>query len=839
MPLACLTEHTFGVRALAFSHDSRWLCSLGDLHDGGLFLWSIHPKTGALRLDSSNRCTTAETIAWMGTSVVSVGTRNVKIWRLERPSSPSKARRGVESIIDSHTSSPAPRTFAGRNCLLGPLKDATFTCVVGIAEERAVLATQDGAVCILDDTNRSQRLYQISKKHYRVTCITLDRSSGVVWIGGEGVQPESLPLDVLLAAEDAMAAPEEFKGPCVRAKPTVEDVITVCAICWVDRRLITIDSSRSMRIYDVTLDSRDTTHLTTIQMLPCHDSAILGVISLTKPDDGQSGFLTYSESGQVLRWQWNGTCTCRFSIDLDQPLHSDTGDLNELRVVRLFSGYEMLLAGDKAGSLHLLSTKGETNNVVKAHDGEILDLALHELDGEKPLAASCGRDRSIQIFLLIDQKCSLLQSKLNEHAGPIRRLEFAEKGCLLASMSLDRTVVLHSKVLRTDGSIAFISTKVINFKATPLDMCPLPDAAPTLLVSAVDRYIRKISITQGCITNTFKASDPLNGEPAAMSRLSAVNLDEQPAGSIVFVGYSSADRSIRLYDLETGLLLALDYGQTAISDLAFVKASMPNGQVVTKIISTGHDGTIVIWKIAQKNIRHNGGNGTSDPDFTQLQLSSMQRPLRRILSKTEIAEHQRFLGNQSGGDLVPSTNLSPSRLRRKISRFAVTAASEGSDPSSTDRTRSVEIGSQRNRLKNFSFGPGSKSGLQSRPRRSSLDDQYKEMAMTSMSNINSTATQVAGVLEDFRQRLITSKESLGSGAMQALQKELHSTSELLAHISRRSDANHKETSTESFDDYLAKMIDERLALRFNSNNRKGPKEDSDFCWTDNSGSPPT
>ncbi|KAL8943364.1 MAG: hypothetical protein Q9211_001003 [Gyalolechia sp. 1 TL-2023] len=842
VPLTCLTEHTFGVRALAFSHDSRWLCSLGDLHDGGLFLWSVDPKTGVLRLDSSNRCTTADTIGWMGTSVVSVGTRNVKIWRSERPLSPSKARRGVDSVSDGSTGSPVPRTFVGRNCLLGPLKDATFTCVVGISADKAVLATQDGAVCILDDTNRSQHLYQVSKKPYRVTCITLDRSFGVVWIGGEGVEPDALPLDALLAAKDASVALEEHKVPDVKAKPNIEDVSTVFAICWVDRRLVTINSSRNVRIYDVALGSGDTIHLTSIQMLPSHDSAILGVLSLSKPNESQSDFLTYSERGQVLHWLWDGTCTRRYSIQLDQPFDCDTGDPNELRVVRVFPGCKMLLAGDKAGFLRLLSTRGEDNDIFKAHDGEVADLALHGLDGEDTLAASCGRDRSIQIFLISNNKCSLQHSKLNEHAGPIRRLEFAEKGSLLASMSPDRTIVLHRKVLRTDGSIAFVSTKVINFKATLLAMSLLPNAAPTLLVSAMDRCIRKISLSQGRITHTFKASDHLSCEPAAVSRLSTGSLDQQQStGASVVLGFSSADRSIRLYDLETGLLLALDYGQTAISDLALVEeASMPSGHIVNRIISTGHEGTITIWRIAQKNMRYGDGNRTLDLGSAKSQPLSMQRPLRRMLSKTEIAEHQQSLENQSGRDSNPSSNLSPSPLRRKTSRFAFNAASEASDPSFTDRTRSAHpptrVGRQRNHLKDPLDAPSSEARLRLRPRRASLDARYREMAVTSIINISSTATQLAGVLEKFQKQLIISKESLGFDRAQTLQRELRATSELLARTCKRSDASHEGTGTSSFDDFLAKLIDERLALRFQSEDKNEPTDDADSYLTENSGS---
>ena len=44
-----LTEHSnFGIRSVAFSPDSRWLCSLGNINDGFIFLWSISKNGSAV-----------------------------------------------------------------------------------------------------------------------------------------------------------------------------------------------------------------------------------------------------------------------------------------------------------------------------------------------------------------------------------------------------------------------------------------------------------------------------------------------------------------------------------------------------------------------------------------------------------------------------------------------------------------------------------------------------------------------------------------------------------------------------------------------------------------------
>jgi len=70
-PLTSLSDHTFGVRCLAFSHDSQYLASLGTSNDGFLYIWSINSRTGAATLYASNKCTSnVNRMVWMGSSLV-------------------------------------------------------------------------------------------------------------------------------------------------------------------------------------------------------------------------------------------------------------------------------------------------------------------------------------------------------------------------------------------------------------------------------------------------------------------------------------------------------------------------------------------------------------------------------------------------------------------------------------------------------------------------------------------------------------------------------------------------------------------------------------------------
>ena len=71
IPLSILTDHSFGVRSLAFSPNSQYLATLGDINDGFLFIWTVNLKNGAAKLHSTNKCTSfVRDICWIGNSLV-------------------------------------------------------------------------------------------------------------------------------------------------------------------------------------------------------------------------------------------------------------------------------------------------------------------------------------------------------------------------------------------------------------------------------------------------------------------------------------------------------------------------------------------------------------------------------------------------------------------------------------------------------------------------------------------------------------------------------------------------------------------------------------------------
>ena len=288
-------------------------------------------------------------------AIISVGTRHVKVWRLQE-STHSKQPLDLDSIWDGSFPNPSPRILTGRNCLLGPLMDAVFSCVTPISDEKAILCTQDGAICLLDDTDRSQRLTQVAQVDFIVHCITVDHYSGVVWLGPHDGEPEALSLDIFTGfinqtAIDSATAIENMARQSLASEANRRQRSANLAIGMIGSRLIQVDASHTISIFEVTSGAGKVELGTTINHLPAHDNAALGAIALSRPNEQDSDFLTYSVNGDVFYWLWDGTFQNRFKITLNR-LSVPSGDPpNEIRILNVIQDCNALVAGDKDGVL--------------------------------------------------------------------------------------------------------------------------------------------------------------------------------------------------------------------------------------------------------------------------------------------------------------------------------------------------------------------------------------------------------------------------------------------------------------------------------------------------------
>ena len=73
--------------------------------------------------------------------------------------------------------------LTGRNAILGSMADSVMTCVVGISEDKALVCSERGDICLLDENQL--RLTKIANAEFGVNCITIDADSKFAWIGGK------------------------------------------------------------------------------------------------------------------------------------------------------------------------------------------------------------------------------------------------------------------------------------------------------------------------------------------------------------------------------------------------------------------------------------------------------------------------------------------------------------------------------------------------------------------------------------------------------------------------------------------------------------------------------
>ncbi|KAL1954390.1 hypothetical protein VTO42DRAFT_1205 [Malbranchea cinnamomea] len=660
-PLSIMSEHSHGVRFLAFSPNSQFLASLGDVNDGFLFVWAVNLRSGAVRLHSANKCTSfVRDMCWIGHSLVTVGTRHIKVWRLG----------------DAAASAPCPTPVAltARNCLLGDLVDSVFTCIGGISDREAIICSETGAVCLFDDTGGQQKLHHVKSLDFGIYSVAVDFESNVVWFGGHERTFLKCSIDDLRTSIGRTPTSSSFSSRR-KLKPKLPAIISMGVVC---SQIVTVDAAHAIRICSLDkLDQgpiEDNAHIS----MPAHEDAVLGLGPLGDPNIFSADFYTWSCGGMVCFWDLQGKCQAIKKVELEQVSRDDE-DKNELKILRALDDLGMFVSGDRYGVLRTIKSQDwQCANEVRAHAGEVTDIAVQPLQSSC-LIASAGRDRMIQLFQCSENRFELIQT-MDDHVAAVGGLLFVNDGEKLLSCSADRTVIIRERVIReSDGETiaAFIISKVLTLKASPVSMAILPDDPDELVLSTVDRQIHKFDIPSTRHIHSFRAAD---SEPSDAVVMGSLTVENGTAGQCprLLIGVSATDKSIRVYDFERDVLLAREFGHTeGVSDVMILHqttySSLHKGQKKT-LISGGLDGVIMIWRLDVEHIQppeEAAQPSVQGEDTPSKEFTATKPPLRRILSKTELAGFQKH--DSSLPSPTPGRELSPPRVRRKTSRLTLAA----------------------------------------------------------------------------------------------------------------------------------------------------------------------
>lgn len=463
---------------------------------------------------------------------------------------------------------------------------------------------------------------------------------------------------------------------------------------------------------------------------------------------------------------------------------------------------------------------------MRAHGTEITDIVVNSTPG-LCLIASSGRDRMVQLFKKTEETFELIQT-MDDHVGAVGQLLFMNDGERLLSCSADRTVIVREKATRdVDSStvVAYLMSKVITLKVSPLSMTVTPDDPDNLVLSTIDRHIQRFDVASGRHVHSFKATDFETNDAVVMSSLTVAN--EIPGQSPrILVGVSTTDKSIRVYDFERDALLTKEFGHSeGVSDIILLERRKDNTHEVGRtLVSTGLDGVVMIWDLSiqqQQAQELSQGNIRDEEETPSKELVAAKPPLRRILSRSELA------GFRQDGLMATPTPIreqSPPRIRKKTSRYTLTPSlprNTGRNDSPPplpnlrrspapvlDPRRSPSPPSPKTKLTNGANHRSSISNL----RTSSIDfrssTRSRNTTPSEFGSLNMSTEQVCRTLRAYRKKLHSSTE-YPRGAKE-LERELnltvHALSERAARHSPSPDTEIDSSEKENKDNHTSNGI---------------------------------
>lgn len=831
-PLTSLIEHQYGVNCVAFSPDSRYLASIGTAQDGFLYVWAIHPRTGAATLHSSNKCVSnINRMTWMGNKLITVGTRHVKVWSLEERSPVQRVSskpRQSDMFVGS-TNKP----LSGRNCVLGDLQDAIFTSVCQIAPNKAIVASERGDLCLIDETDREQTFSRVAHAGFSVSSMAVD-SKGRLHLAGSQGGLKTFTVASLISKLTPPPSPSTQGSRGDSPSISITDCSNpISAIGCLTDYIVTIDSQRAIRLSHLCATSQDPSSATSqideeasigdvIHTLPAQGDSVLGVRVLSRPNNLDAAYYTWAADGTVIFWSQTGSTQRYLQIALESSPEADLP--NELRTVRASSDASFLVTGDKLGVLRIIDCRFEA--VIfesRAHSNEITSIAIFE-DESSTLVASASRDRTVQIFTRVRGKWTLLQT-LDEHAGSVMGVQFSRNGTRLVSSSSDRSIVVREMLSREeDGETIriFNFLRCIAFKSTPVSMTWDVDQDDVLITSTIDRQVHKHDLQSGQYLSNFKASDNDGGDAVVMHSLAHVSRDW---GSPLIAGVSSTDKSIRIYD-ESGTLLARDWGHTeGVTDIAFVQPSYSDDEDTREksLVTVAVDGTIFVWGLTlqspyrqemSKSVEILDTSSQSTPN-----LLASKPPIRRVLSQSELAKFQR--SPEDSGSATPTDNRSPT-LKKKLSKYSLQKSQTPKlDPSPLPSSvRERRNGGATNhtflrRKNNTSPSPPASPKGRVTTRRASVDVRSRSNLKAPPSDYGSLATASESFcrqLKAYRKRLATSTETLDMDLVKEVQRELATTARAIGEKARSTDLDEPAMNKflDQYSERLVSILDERI-----------------------------
>ncbi|KAG0354384.1 mitogen-activated protein kinase binding protein 1, partial [Gamsiella multidivaricata] len=643
--------HKFGVQAVHFSPNSKFLVSLGFQHDGYIHVWNW--RTGA-QIASNKVTTKVNALAFSsdGSFFVTAGLRHIKFWYLNV--GPNKGSLNTQ-VLD------------GRSGILGELRNSNYVDAVCSKDGKSTyVVASNGILCLFNEGRAIEKWIDLHVRGaYSVNlgegCIICACTDGFIRL----FEPETLEYIGTMPKPMAVGA---FTGTMQTARQEEDDPNAIYADVLASQydtssnSLICIYSDRSLFVWDM----NDIHNAVVLWSHLFHSDCVWGVEMIPNSHSKEIAqpfppetFVTYSADGSIKFWNLDDNISvlsplsspkakvqtapapsreilsvlyadenCRSWIQAPENQDGMEPGFNivplecGIRTVKVSPDGRFLASGDKGGNLrvHVLSTL-EQITYQEAHDTEILAIDFTDpVDKESPLLiATAGRDRLLHVFDALNDY-ALVQT-LDDHSSSITCIKFTANGSRMMSCGADKSIIFRN-CLKNPDSIVYQPYHQAPGRATFYDM-GMNDASQTITVVAGDRRFNVFALDSGKNIKSFKAETKGDDVTAGMAEIcSMTHISLDPTGTIAAA--SGSDKSIRIYDLLHGTCLAHTICHAEL--ITSVKFTSN----FDRIISTSADGCVLVWRVSKdvvKRIHTRIQENVNLPGYLQAKAAEKQATL--------------------------------------------------------------------------------------------------------------------------------------------------------------------------------------------------------------------
>ncbi|MCI4385921.1 hypothetical protein PGIGA_G00056270 [Pangasianodon gigas] len=642
--------HKYGVACVAFSTNGSYIVSVGFQHDRTVSVWEWKRGTVIASNKVSSRVL-AVSFSEDSSYFVTAGNRHVKFWYLDA----SKERR-VNSTVP----------LIGRSGLLGEHQNSEFcdlACGRGTMSSSTYCITHTGLLCQFN-SNRQLDLW-VDLKTSSAHCLSV--SEAFIFCGcADGTvrvfspqnlhyittlhRPHCLGVDV----SQGMPPQPEAEYPDTLA--LTHDPVTSHLMC--------VYNDHSVYVWDV----HDVHNVGKVYSSLYHSACVWSVETYPELEDSPAAllpgsFLTCSSDNTIRLWnsdfqQSHYQSSNLYSQDLVKIVYvdNDTGHLKAppdkaegnqdgkfgIRVLGISPDGQHLAAGDRSGNLRIYGLQFMDELLrIEAHDSEILCLAFSPTETGVHLLASGGRDRLIHLFNM-DKSYSLVQT-VYDHSASVTAMKFTGVGpkVSMVSCGADKSIYFRSAE-KTSQDLAFSRSHHVVEKSTLYDM----DLDATLTHTAIacqDRNIRVYNVKSGKMKKCFKGSLTDDGP------VLKVQLD--PSG--MFLATSCSDKSICVFDYETGECVATLFGHSEIV------TGMKFSPDCKHLITVCGDSCVFVWQLCSQM------TNSMRKRLAERKRRAGLRNLNRVTCKQQAIRRETYITVPCRGIVQPKEGETNSLLEEK------------------------------------------------------------------------------------------------------------------------------------------------------------------------------